>query len=108
MSEETQKEAPDYPFCINCSFIGTNPSREWERFRCFAEKNIRSRRKNPVTGNEEVFFIFESCLQARETPLEKGGCGMEASWFKEREKLPERPTAETIDIDDLLEDDIVP
>lgn len=43
-------------FCINCKYIGTNASGDWEKYRCFAPENKGD--INLVTGTQEYKIVF--------------------------------------------------
>lgn len=42
--------------CLNCQYVGTNASGDWEKYRCFAPENAAG--VNLVTGAQEYKLIY--------------------------------------------------
>jgi hypothetical protein len=42
--------------CINCQYIGTNASGDWEKYRCFAPENAAG--VNLITGAQEYKLMY--------------------------------------------------
>jgi len=94
-----------FPFCVDCQFIGTVPSGDWERYRCFAPQNILEHTRNPVSGMQVTVCLHDTCALARKEALSKTPCcGKAGRWFRQKEPKPAAPTAETLDIDDIVGD----
>lgn len=81
------KAQPDVTkICMNCRYIGKNGSGDASRYKCFAPKNIESKRVDLVTGAAYTVFHYETCYEAR---LDSGvRCGPEGKWFEEAQAPP--------------------
>lgn len=66
--------------CVNCAFIATNGSGDWQKYKCMAGGNFSH--INLVTGAK--VYEIELCTDSRAW---KGlnGCGKEGFWFQKKE-----------------------
>ena len=65
--------------CIDCKYIATNGSHNWETYKCFHMLNPA--KVNPVTG--EKLYTQPYCIGIRSAI----GIDKDCSWYDEREEL---------------------
>jgi hypothetical protein len=69
-------------FCRDCAYIGTNPSGDAARYKCFAPQNTGG--YDLVTGDKK--YIYVTCYEARAEQADR--CTADGDWFLQAPPKP--------------------
>ena len=76
MNDDNSSEQRLPKFCRDCAYIGTNPSGDATKYKCFAPQNMAG--YDLVTGDK--LYVYVTCYESR-ADCNSGNCSPQGNWF---------------------------